>query len=341
MKPFSKFGFGRKKTDNRGKEVPAEAVKMPETEIIPDSDGMNADAQDEPAQEGDFSDTLVLDESVTLRLNIPDTAPAPAAGAGSQRFPQAGISIGSASLKGTREYQQDALAYKTAGWKRNAAGRAAAVLCDGMGGLNAGEKASGLACGRLIEELDVPWGQFPGVLSDALSDINYEVAHLRDEKGTPLGCGTTAVAVVVEGDGMYYASVGDSRIYLIRSGRLRCLTRDHTYGNELDDQAAAGKISPEKARASENRAALTSYLGIRRLDQIDSNRDAVHLIPGDIVLLCSDGLYKSLPEPEFVTAVTSCGTDMQLAARYLAERAVGMPGRHDNTTVVLMGYLPG
>lgn len=247
--------------------------------------------------------------------------------------------IGISSLKGTREYQQDMADACVHDWKEGKNNRAVGVLCDGMGGTEGGEKASTLAVSEMMKELSAPWEQFPQVILDALADINCRIYDLIDEEtGRRLQAGTTFTAVVMEDRKMYWCSIGDSRIYLFRDGRLFRLTKDHTYGNDLDEMAACGQISESEARNNPGRAALTSYLGIRRLERIHYNSMPEELMEGDIVLQCSDGLYRSLSEAEMEFILKQSQQDVQLAARRLTATAVSKPGGHDNTSVLLLRY---
>ncbi|MCD8362854.1 MAG: protein phosphatase 2C domain-containing protein [Lachnospiraceae bacterium] len=244
--------------------------------------------------------------------------------------------IGLASLKGTREYQQDT----ADAFISSADGdRAVGILCDGMGGMEGGEKASALAVSEMRREMTAPWKEFPGNLLDILTDVNQMVHNLRDERtGRRLQAGTTLTTVIMEGNQLYWCSVGDSRIYLFRDGRLTQLTKDHTYGDELDELAATGQITRETAASTPGRAALTSYLGIPHLEKIGWNRSPEELAGGDIVLQCSDGLYRSLGKREMEYIISESLDDMQLAARRLTATAVSKPGPHDNTTALLICY---
>ena len=110
--------------------------------------------------------------------------------------------------------------------------------------------------------------------------------------------GSTLAAAVIKDDELYWVSVGDSRIYLYRRGEMTQLTTDHDYARELAREAALGNISPEEAATHPQRQALTSYLGLPFLSEIDRNEDPIILEPGDRILLCSDGLYKTIPDEE-------------------------------------------
>lgn len=250
------------------------------------------------------------------------------------------VRTGGSSLQGTREYQQDALDIEIREDHSTGEQRVISVLCDGMGGLEGGERASRLAVSRMMEELDTSWGDYPNIYLDAAMDVNYEVRNLRDqETGRKMEAGTTLTAASIQNNQLYWCSVGDSRIYLYRQGIMRCLTRDHIYGNDLDEMAEKGAITKEEAEKTPGRAALTSYLGIQSLKRINYNQLSVELYPGDVILQCSDGLYRSLSEMEMAYTIQKYLPDMQKAADSLTSMAVGQPGKHDNTSAALLCYM--
>ena len=250
------------------------------------------------------------------------------------------VYAGGSSLQGTREYQQDALNVEIRQDWETGETRIISVLCDGMGGLEGGERASRLAVSRMMDELDTSWNTYPDIYLDAAMDVNYEVRNLRDqETGRKLEAGTTLTAASIQKNQLYWCSVGDSRIYLYRQGVMQCLTRDHIYGNDLDEMAEKGEITAEQAENTPGRSALTSYLGIRNLERINYNQTSMELRPGDVILQCSDGLYRSLSEMEMAYTIQRCFPDMQKAADSLTSIAVGQPGKHDNTSAVLLCYM--
>ena len=146
--------------------------------------------------------------------------------------------------------------------------------------------------------------------------------------------GTTLAAAVIKDDEFYWASVGDSRIYLYRRGRLIQLTTDHDYARELAREVELGRISPEDAANHPQCRALTSYLGSPFLQEIDRNEDPVILEEGDRILLCSDGLYKTLPEEEILKLLDD---EPQHAADNLIEATLARgKTTQDNVTVVIL-----
>ena len=166
-----------------------------------------------------------------------------------------------------------------------------------------------------------------------------QIYNLTDDKGRPMHSGSTLTSVIIEGSDLYWVSVGDSRIFIKRSNEMMCVTEDHNYGTILDKKARRGQISREEAAADPERAALVSYMGIGGVPYIDINPYPFPLMNGDTVLLCSDGLYRALSEPEMLRIISSYDNNMQQAAEALTAAAIAKGKRHqDNTTAVLVKY---
>jgi len=161
--------------------------------------------------------------------------------------------------------------------------------------------------------------------------------------------GATCATAWIIGDELYTAYVGDSRIYLMRSGRIQQLTVDHTWVQEAIER---GVLTPEKAREHPNVHVIRRYLGSPvapepdfRMKLFDNEADqhaeanqGVQLIPNDVLLLCSDGLTDLVWNDEILETVRS-KTSLKDAARALIELA-NSRGGHDNTTVVLIAVPP-
>lgn len=237
------------------------------------------------------------------------------------------------SMQGDREYQQDAMYYKRNG------GSVLAAVCDGMGGLQAGERASQEAV-RILDEnfgkLDQSTG-IPSFFKQSAIDMDCTVSALSDENGEPVQAGTTITAVYVKKNQLFWMSVGDSKLYLIRNGKMTSVTTTHNYGMWLERQAiCAEKHSLNNAA---RREALISYLGMNGISLIDYNEKPFIMQPGDIALLCTDGLYKAIPENGIRQIVEACHDEFRLTAEVLTDAAQEFGVRPlDNCTVVLLKY---
>jgi protein phosphatase len=249
---------------------------------------------------------------------------------------------GNAQHIGARDGQEDAFGLsqlEDQEFRRH--GGVLAVVADGMGGLNHGRAASRAAVRALLDSYmgKAPDEPVAEALLRGLRQANQAVLELARQAESENQVGTTAAAVVVHQDGLYWASAGDSRIYLYRAGQVHQVNQDHVYAVELEDQVARGQLDPDSARTDPDREALTSFLGQPELEQIDWGRTPVPLQAGDRILVCSDGLYRALGEAEI--AARLAGDPHQaceaLIEDVLAKRLEGQ----DNLTVVALGLDAG
>ena len=220
------------------------------------------------------------------------------------------------------------------------------VVADGMGGHAAGEVASRIAVETLkafIEATDGPdeitWPvpvdlALPRDANRLLAGVrlaNQEV--LKHAQGRPelRGMGTTIVAALVCGDVLHLAHAGDSRAYLYRDGAIRRVTIDHSYVEEL---MLAGHLTPEQTRTHPLRNIITRALGTKADVNVDHSRHDV--LPGDVFLLCSDGLSNMLSDGLIEEVVAAKKDDLTGCAEALV-RLANERGGDDNITVVLIG----
>jgi serine/threonine protein phosphatase PrpC len=206
------------------------------------------------------------------------------------------------------------------------------LVADGMGGHRAGQVASGLAARAAVGTLRSLAGDSRGPserLRSCVAAANGEILASSRIKPELAGMGTTVVALLAAGDRMALAHVGDSRAYRIRGGEIRRLTEDHTVVNEL---VRRGEISERAAEAHPHRHVLTKALGVRRAIEPDLLEMAPE--PGDVYLLCSDGLTGHLADVE-IAALVADAPDLDAAAARLVDLANGRGG-DDNITVVLV-----
>ncbi len=201
---------------------------------------------------------------------------------------------------GRRQEQQDAFGFSDPKNKRLARhGGLLAIIADGMGGMQMGGEASKTAVVAFLKAYEGKSAKtsIADALQKSLHAANQAVLKLGRKNGE---VGTTLIAAVIAEDSLYWVSTGDSRIYLLRDGELIQLTADHTYANELVAEVARGRMSRSEILSQTGLEDLTSYLGLAELKEIDRNLRPFPLQDGDRVLLCSDGLYKSLSDEEIV-----------------------------------------
>lgn len=251
------------------------------------------------------------------------------------------IAVGMVSDIGARKTQQDAAIVSNDQNRK----KTLAVLCDGMGGMQGGERASNI-CSEMIYNDFCDMEEKKGIddynsfLRNELIKADEEVASLRDSTGREIRSGTTAVAVVIDKDNMFWASAGDSRLYIIRDNTIFQITKDHNYMMELMKLVRLNRISINEAINNPKKEALVSFVGMGGLRYIDANKHVFKLLPGDILVICSDGLYKALKNESIMEIVSACQDDMQNAAGYLVDEAIAVGGKHqDNTTVIAMKYI--
>lgn len=179
-----------------------------------------------------------------------------------------------------------------------------AVVADGMGGLQNGAEVSGIVTYMFKELFEKQPTRFETnmELLQMLQDANEKVnAYVRQSGGDMSG--STVVATIIKDYKLHFLSVGDSRIYLMRSGKMMQLNREHIYARDLDKSAAVKEISLEAAYSDSQRNSLTSYVGQEYIEAIDFNFEPISLMTGDTLLLMSDGVFGTLSEEEMEEAV--------------------------------------
>ena len=251
------------------------------------------------------------------------------------------VYIGTSSVVGQREEQQDAIKADPyfAYFER---GRAIAILCDGMGGMTGGARASALCSSIVYSEFykEDAAPSIPAFYKAAIMRADDEVNLMKDDEGRPItGAGTTLASVVFDGDQLFWASVGDSRIYIIRDGQILCITKDHNYLMLLSEKVKKGELTREEAESDSKKEALISYIGMGGVAYIDMSAKGFPLKNGDYIVLCSDGLYRSVPEEEIKAVVCRNGTETNLSATELTALAMSKNLKNqDNTSVIVVAY---
>lgn len=236
-----------------------------------------------------------------------------------------GVQTGSLSHRGrVRDHNEDAfLALPEAGlW----------IVADGMGGHEAGEVAS-----RMIVEAAATIGRAssaPDLLTRLIDRI--ELAHRRiREHSIHLGgatIGSTVVALLIYEQHFAVLWAGDSRVYLWRDGQLHQLSTDHTEAQELISQ---GVMTPEQAQSWPRRNIITRAVGV--FDRANPDQVTAAILPGDVFLLCSDGLTEHVKEPDL--ALHMARSEPQAACQALIDLTLER-GAKDNVTVIVVRCVP-
>lgn len=201
------------------------------------------------------------------------------------------------------------------------------VVADGMGGAQAGEVASQIAVEVFAAGLP-PQGSAEEKLAEAVREANRRIHELSRAERERRGMGTTLTAAMLDDTQLAVAHVGDSRGYLFRGGSLTRLTRDHSLVGALVEQ---GKLTEAEAEEHPQRSIITRALGPEPEVEVDTWSYPVR--PGDVLLLCSDGLTSMIREDR-IAAVLSSTRNLSAAADRLIDEANAAGGR-DNITVVL------
>jgi serine/threonine protein phosphatase PrpC len=218
------------------------------------------------------------------------------------------------------------------------------VVCDGMGGQAAGERASKIAVDTVLAYFSpasknsdnrVVGATFDGVseranaLARAIQLANQAICEEAAQKPTEAGMGSTIVAALVEGNFFSVANVGDSRVYLIRDGSIQQLTNDHSL---LMEQVRRGVMTAEEAEQSALQNVIVRALGSE--DTIESDLADHELQPGDILLLCTDGLTRRTKDETILDIVVQT-PDLNHTCEQLIESAKSA-GSDDNITCLLV-----
>jgi PPM family protein phosphatase len=218
------------------------------------------------------------------------------------------------------------------------------VLADGMGGYNAGEVASGMATTLIVTELQVLLERFEPhevhvksgnkystlMIREQVAKANTSIFQAAQSQPQYAGMGTTLVVALFYDDRMMVAHIGDSRLYRLRDEKFEQVTKDHSL---LQEQIDAGMISVEQAKYSQNKNLVTRALGIDA--SVDPEIHEYPTLPGDIYLLCSDGLSDMVEDADIGLTLQTLGANLHLAATQLVQMANDNGGR-DNVSVILV-----
>jgi len=201
------------------------------------------------------------------------------------------------------------------------------AIADGMGGAQAGELASSLAAGAVRGGEGAAGGGEEYVV-ELIQEANRRVYQRSSQDAAVSGMGTTMTVALVEEGAVFFGHVGDSRAYLIRDGKLEQLTEDHSLVAEL---VRSGKLSPEEAETHPQRSVITRALGTD--PDVDVDTFSIPTQPGDLFMLCSDGLTSMVEDDVILSTVEKHRDNLQTAAKALI-RAANKGGGEDNITVV-------
>ncbi len=237
-----------------------------------------------------------------------------------------------------RDHNEDFIAWD--------AERGLALLADGMGGHRAGDVASRMSVEHIEKSLqaalarplpDAAEGEaspLAGLLEQAIVEANSSVLAAGEENAEQKGMGTTIVALMLHGERVLVAHVGDSRLYRLHGRELSAVTRDHSLVRQMMEE---GLMSEEEAHHSPFTHVITQAVGAR--ETVDVEIQEFEARAGDIYLLCSDGLSDLVSEAEIADTLLAAQGNWERAAQRLVDLANQHGGR-DNISVVIVGIGP-
>lgn len=249
-------------------------------------------------------------------------------------YPIPGVSLGKIHDVGKRDYQQDSFGHTPVLDKKGIL----AILADGMGGLSDGEKVSQnliiecLNYGATMTESD---NTLELMLNIANQTINRQLGADGLRKS-----GSTIVSVLIANGHLHWLSVGDSRIYLFRNRYLSQVTRDHDLFQQWMPEILDGTRSLEKSQEDMEGRKLTSFIGMGDIRYVDRSLSPISLVPGDRILLMSDGIYGMVPDAVMENILRNAD-DVQDAANQIAACVAQVNSPYqDNYTLMILGYDP-
>ncbi|MGH8705485.1 MAG: Stp1/IreP family PP2C-type Ser/Thr phosphatase [Burkholderiales bacterium] len=221
------------------------------------------------------------------------------------------------------------------------------VLADGMGGYNAGEVASGMATTVITTELQQMFAKVqPYAIDEETKDVvalrlireqvlraNTSIYQASQSQPQYAGMGTTLVVCLFYDNKVMVAHLGDSRLYRLRSAKFKQVTRDHSL---LQEQIDSGLITPEQAKNAQHKNLVTKALGIDQT--VEPEIHEYQTRPGDVYLLCSDGLCDMVADDDISMSLQTLGANLELAAQHLVQTANDHGGK-DNVSVILVRVL--
>ena len=245
-----------------------------------------------------------------------------------------------------RQNNEDRFAVRSYRVERSGVPVVLAVVSDGIGGHQAGEVAAQMTVETVLAELNPYEGGDPTpLIKQAVVEANRAVSEAAAESQDRIGMGATLALAMVVGTRLYTATVGDSRLYLLRQGRLRQISIDHTWVQEAIEYEI---ISPEEARDHPQAHILRRHIGGEQPPEPDFRmqlqdgesesrsraNQGVELEYGDQVLICSDGLTDLVEDQEIYNALHTRPAELAVGA--LQDLALQRGGR-DNITLVILG----
>ena len=203
------------------------------------------------------------------------------------------------------------------------------IVADGMGGHNAGDYASDFTVNTMVEEITASFEKNPSIIfQKAISVANQKLREIASKDTSKRGMGTTVVAATCMGRYLQVANVGDSRLYVVND-TIKQITTDHSY---VEEMIRRGSLQRENARSNPNKNIITRAVGAK--NDIQADIYVVELKPGDLLLMCSDGLSNMLEDEEMRMIIKRQRDIVEMVEELV--KAANENGGKDNISVILI-----
>lgn len=239
------------------------------------------------------------------------------------------------AIQGKRKKQEDNIFYQV----KNNVGMA--VVCDGMGGLDEGDWASHIAVELMKKHFNHrnTSEKIQDFYIEEIKHLDEVICQLEDEERKQIISGTTYVSAIIENDKLYWASVGDSKIFLYKNNCLTDLAQTHNYKLQLDQALEKGEITEQKYISElKNADCLISYLGVGNLEYYDISEEPTLLLNGDLVILCSDGVFNTLNEQEIINIINGCSSAQDIVEQIIHRIEIKNIKGQDNASLIVLKY---
>jgi len=247
------------------------------------------------------------------------------------------VCIGNAQHQGARSYQEDSFGFSDISESASSKKGVLAVLADGMGGLKNGKAVSDAVVSTLLEWFDSERSVCSSGtdLKNAVSAINQKICDIYCKDGK-VESGSTIVSALINNGFLHWLCIGDSRLYLKRNQHIYQINEDHDFLNQMLSEVISGEKTLGEAYSNKQKDSLVGCIGKRDLDSFDYSKKGYRLEDGDILILCSDGIYNALSHSELnmnisTDAMTSCENIIKLVA------SKNLPNQ-DNNTIIIISY---
>lgn len=209
-----------------------------------------------------------------------------------------------------------------------------AIVADGMGGLNYGKLASDTAVSTFITEFLKTYeiDNYPTFLRNTAYISNFNILKVANENKL----GTTLISVILKKNKLYWVSIGDSHLYLYRNKELTQLNQVHTFQGILKEQYKEGRITREEVFSNPKKNQLTSYLGCEDFYDMDYSREGFEIKSKDKIVICTDGVYNSIPEEELEIIFNKNSNPVKISKIIMDKIEDKNIKNQDNATIIIL-----